>query len=163
MNISRVTFGIGKLLIFSLAIMFTLYACEKQETSYQKLQKEQDMLNQYIIDSNITVEPKTSGLYYIETLAGSGEKVTVGRLITVKYVGKFLDGTVFDQSGVEPFEFMVGYGEVISGWDEGVRYMKDGGKATLIIPSTLGYGPYGKGTIPGYTTLLFDIEITNVQ
>ncbi len=163
MNIGRILTGTIKLFIALLVILLTFNACEKQETSYQKLQKEQELLNQYIIDSNITTEPKPSGLYYIETLAGSGEKVTAGRLIAVKYEGKFIDGTVFDKSGVEPFEFLAGYGEVIRGWDEAVMYMKDGGKATLIIPSTLGYGPYGQGSIPGYTTLLFDIEITNVQ
>lgn len=163
MNIRRIVIGTSKLLAISLLVMFTISACEKQETSYQKLQKEQELLNQYIIDSNITTEPKASGLYYIETLAGTGEKVTFGRLITVKYIGKFLNGTVFDESGTDPFEFRAGYGEVISGWDEGVMYMKDGGKATLIVPSSLAYGPYGQGSIPAYTTLLFDIEITNVQ
>jgi len=153
----------GKLIIISSFILLAVGACNDQETSMQKYEKEQIALNKYLTDNNITTKPTASGLYYIETLAGTGQKVTYGRWIAVKYEGRFLDGRVFDASGSTPFEFYAGAGQVIPGWDEAVMYMKDGGKATLIIPSTLAYGPYGSGTIPGYTPLVFDIEITNVN
>jgi len=152
---------ISKIALIVVLIMLGFNACDKKETSLQKFQKEKDARDKYINDHNITTVPTYSGLYYIETLAGTGEKVTGGRIITVNYVGKFLDGNVFD-SGTG-FEFMVNIGNVIAGWDEAVLYMRDGGKATLIIPSDLAYGPYGNSAIPGYTTLVFDIEITNVQ
>lgn len=156
---------LSKLTIIAAFIMLVFNACNKQETAQQKYDKEQATLQKYISDNNITTVPSYTGLYYIETLPGplTGEKASYGRMITVNYEGRFLDGTVFDASNGTPFSFRVGYGMVIPGWDEGVTYMRDGGKATLIIPSSLGYGSYGSGTIPGYTTLVFDIEITNVQ
>jgi FKBP-type peptidyl-prolyl cis-trans isomerase len=76
-----------------------------------------------------------------------------------------LDGTVFDQNldYETPFTFTLGYSNVIQGWHEGISYMKDGGKATLIIPSSLGYSYNSSGLIPAYSTLIFEVELVNVQ
>ena len=161
----------GKFVIIASLILLGINACKKQETAQQKYDKEQVALANYLkIKYNDTLVPKASGLYYIETLKGTGVKASYGRLVTVNYTGRFLDGTVFESSDelnsdgikVGPFVFSVGYGEVIAGWDEALQYMRDGGKATLIIPSSIGYGAAGNGNVPGYTTIIFDIEVINV-
>jgi FKBP-type peptidyl-prolyl cis-trans isomerase len=162
----RILFRIGKIAIIGIFIIFVFNACT-DDNSYLKQQqlyaKEQATLQQYIKDHNITVAPTSDGLYYIETLKGTGERASYGRTISVNYEGRFLNDTVFDSSKGVPFEFTVGYGQVITGWDEAVQLMRDGGKARLIVPSTIAYGNYGSGIIPPFTTLIFDIEITNVQ
>lgn len=127
-------------------------------------EEEMKLLEEYIAANNITVKPTSSGLYYIETLEGSGEQAVGGKTVTVHYTGKLIDGTVFDSSvGRSPFSFQLGVGKVIPGWDEGVAMMKVGGKATLIIPSSLGYGTSGSGKIPPYSTLIFDVELLSMQ
>lgn len=126
--------------------------------------KELELLQVYLDENNIDAEPTQSGLYYIETLEGTGSFPNFGNTITVHYEGKFLDGEIFDSSisRGEPFSFTLGVGQVISGWDEGVSYMKNGGKARLIIPSNLAYGSEDHGSIPGYSTLIFDVELLSI-
>lgn len=119
----------------------------------------------YIKDKNITTEPTSTGLYYIETKKGTGKKVAQGDVVRVHYNGMFLDGKSFDSSeGSEPIEFTVGVGMVIPGWDEAIQLMNVGGKATLVIPSSLAYGEsgVGEGLIPAYTPLVFDVEVVEV-
>ena len=126
--------------------------------------EEIELLEQYLLDNNITTEPKESGLYYIETEAGTGLQPQQGDSVFVHYTGKLIDGTVFDTSvGDSPFSFTLGTGHVIPGWDEGIAYMNEGGKATLIIPSKLGYGSTGSGSIPPYSILIFDVELVDVR
>ncbi|MCF6366388.1 MAG: FKBP-type peptidyl-prolyl cis-trans isomerase [Bacteroidales bacterium] len=129
-----------------------------------KEEKEAELLQAYITEHNITTVPTASGLYYIETLEGTGETFKTNDMVTVHYTGTFLDGEKFDSSydWGTPFTFELGTGQVIRGWDEGISYMKPGGKASLIIPSKLGYGSVDRGSIPAYSTLIFDIEaLTN--
>ena len=100
-----------------------------------------------------------------DTLIGGGDVAEPGDRVTVNYVGHFVDGTVFDSSVVrnEPFQFVLGSGLVIKGWDEGVVGMRVGGKRTLTIPPELGYGSSANGPIPGNSTLVFDIELLKVE
>jgi peptidylprolyl isomerase len=102
-----------------------------------------------------------SGLKYIVTKKGNGEKPKSGVTVKVNYTGKFTDGKVFDSSIPRgtPFEFVVGAGRVIKGWDEAVLTMSKGEKRTLIIPPALAYGPDGMGPIPPNSTLIFDVEL----
>ncbi len=145
------------LLTTILALIF-FTSCKSDE------EKEIDKLEDYIEDNDITVSPTESGLYYIETLEGTGAQATAGDMVTVDYKGTYIDGESFDSSyDRDPFTFKLGEGEVIQGWDEGISYMKKGGKAQLIIPSKLAYGPYGYRSVPGYTTLLFDVELLDVN
>jgi FKBP-type peptidyl-prolyl cis-trans isomerase len=136
-----------------IALIFTI-SCNN------KSKKELELLQTYLDEHNITTEPTSSGLYYIETLEGDGDYPQIGNRVTVNYEGRFLDGEVFDTSyNKDPFSFNLGFGIVIKGWDEGIMYMKNGGKATLIIPSSLAYGSQANGEIPPYSTLIFDVEL----
>ena len=130
------------------------------------IDKEKELINQYVTENNITVTPTVSGLYYIETKKGKGTSPSEGQTCYVHYKGMLLDGTVFDSSieRGEPFPFPLGQGQVIKGWDEGIAMMKKGGKALFIIPSSIAYGDRGAGDlIPPYTPLLFEVELVNFQ
>ncbi|PIR82969.1 peptidylprolyl isomerase [Candidatus Kaiserbacteria bacterium CG10_big_fil_rev_8_21_14_0_10_56_12] len=106
-------------------------------------------------------------LQSVDTIVGTGEQAAVGDTVTVNYVGSLTDGTVFDASashGSDGFTFLLGEGKVIKGWDEGVAGMKVGGKRHLVIPAALAYGDQEVGgVIPANSTLVFDIELLNVQ
>lgn len=101
-----------------------------------------------------------SGLKYVVLREGKGEKPRKGQQIDTHYVGRFLDGRIFDQSsGRGPFSFAVGQGQVIKAWDEALLDMRLGEKRALIVPPALGYGKRGAGNvIPPDTTLYFEVE-----
>jgi FKBP-type peptidyl-prolyl cis-trans isomerase len=106
-----------------------------------------------------------SGLKYIDLVAGPGPSPVAGKRVKVHYTGTLENGKKFDSSvdRGQPFEFVIGMGQVIKGWDEGVMTMKTGGKRKLIIPPNLGYGARGAGgVIPPNATLLFDVELLEV-
>jgi peptidylprolyl isomerase len=97
---------------------------------------------------------------------GTGQKPTAGKGVTVHYTGKLSDGTVFDSSRERgtPFSFQIGVGQVIAGWDKGVMGMSVGQICTLTIPPHMGYGERGAGNvIPPNATLIFDVELLNVE
>jgi FKBP-type peptidyl-prolyl cis-trans isomerase len=101
----------------------------------------------------------------LELAQGSGQEVVAGSRVSVNYTGMLPDGTVFDTSANRgPFQFTVGEGRVIAGWEQGLMGMKEGGKRRLIIPPSLAYGEQGvPGAIPPNATLIFDIELLDVQ
>ena len=139
---------------------------EQMKKNLLRAEQEDDNLLAYVREEGIEVEPTASGLYFIEHERGDGRKVESGDLVSVHYEGRLLDGTVFDASHDrgEPLEFIVGQGWVIPGWDEGINLMHVGGKATLIIPSYLGYGDRADiPVIPPYSTLIFDVEVVDAQ
>ncbi len=111
-----------------------------------------------------------SGLQYEDTVEGSGPEATAGKYVTVHYTGWLQNddgsaGAKFDSSKDrnDPFQFGLGGGQVIRGWDEGVQGMKVGGARRLIIPASLGYGARGAGgVIPPNATLIFDVELLDV-
>lgn len=106
-----------------------------------------------------------SGLEYTITCKGSGKKPAVGDMVVVHYTGKLTNDTVFDSSVArdQPFKFKLGAGQVIKGWDEGIALLQVGDKATLKIPSTLGYGENPTGKIPANATLIFTVELLDVK
>jgi FKBP-type peptidyl-prolyl cis-trans isomerase len=110
-----------------------------------------------------------SGLKYTDVKTGTGEAPKIGQTVKVHYTGWLYvngaKGKKFDSSRDrgEPFEFPLGAGNVIKGWDEGVETMKVGGKRTLIIPPELGYGARNMGPIPPNSTLIFDVELLGVK
>jgi peptidylprolyl isomerase len=102
-----------------------------------------------------------TGLRYVVTQAGAGEKVGKGRKIKAHYTGTFLNGEKFDSSrdGGKPFEFTVGVDPAIKGWVEALSDMKKGEQRILIVPPDLAYGPRGRPGIPPHATLIFDVEL----
>jgi peptidylprolyl isomerase len=107
-----------------------------------------------------------SGLQYVILEEGSGEMPEAGNLVTVHYTGTLEDGTKFDSSydRGEPIEFILGRGQVIPGWDEGISLLKEGSKAKLVIPPDLGYGAQGAGNvIPPNSTLIFEVELVSTE
>ena len=114
--------------------------------------------------SKAGVKTTASGLQYLTTKEGTGKQPQATSVVKVHYTGKLVDGTVFDSSVQrgEPIEFPLN--QVIPGWTAGLQLMKEGGKATLYIPSNLGYGAQGvPGTIPPNSTLIFDVELIEVK
>jgi peptidylprolyl isomerase len=111
-----------------------------------------------------------SGLQITDTVAGTGASPKTGQTCVMHYTGWLytdgVKGKKFDSSvdRGQPFEFTIGVGQVIKGWDEGVASMKVGGKRTLIIPPAIGYGARGAGgAIPPNATLMFDVELLGVK
>lgn len=108
-----------------------------------------------------------SGLRYRDIECGDGAEAKPGMLVTVNYTGKLEDGTVFDtslQEGRGPFQFVLGAGQVIQGWDLGFTGMRAGGTRELVIPPELGYGEAGAPpSIPPNATLIFEVELLKVE
>lgn len=100
-----------------------------------------------------------------DTEVGTGAEAKSGDTVSVHYAGTLADGTPFDSSRGRgrPFSFKLGMGQVIQGWDKGVAGMKVGGKRTLTIPSSEGYGASGAGgVIPPHATLVFEVELISI-
>ena len=107
----------------------------------------------------------SSGLEYEDTTVGTGASPQKGQKVSVHYTGRLTNGTKFDSSRDrgQPFTFVIGRGEVIAGWDEGVGTMQVGGQRTLTIPPSLAYGARGvPGAIPSGATLVFEVELLEI-
>jgi FKBP-type peptidyl-prolyl cis-trans isomerase len=147
--------------LIAVVLMISVASCNPS-SKMDKLERNE--INTYLTqNSNLNFVKQTSGLYYLEVMPGTGTSPVLADSAYVKYTGKLLDGTVFSTnvSGTL-YGFVVGYN--IDGFDEGIMLMKPGGKATLLIPSSLAYGASGNyyAGISGYTPLLFDIELVKV-
>ena len=132
----------------------------------EESQKAAEELTNFLKQNNINVEPTESGLYYVMTEEGNGEKPEVGQIVTVHYTGKLLNGEVFDSSVErgQPFQFRLGVGQVISGWDEGLALMSKGEKGVLYIPYYLAYGDNGAGgAIKPFENLMFEVELIDFE
>tara|TARA_Y100001935_G_C17293138_1_gene504606 strand:+ start:36 stop:884 length:849 start_codon:yes stop_codon:yes gene_type:complete len=156
-----------KLKNLMLIISFVIIGCNKNEEDKlsntdvnqndENNKKEVAMTNK-----EITTE---SGLKYIDIALGDGAMPETGDKVVVHYTGTLEDGTKFDSSRDRnrPFEFPLGMGRVIKGWDEGLASMRIGGKRQLIIPANLGYGDRATGKIPANSTLIFDVELIDIK
>jgi FKBP-type peptidyl-prolyl cis-trans isomerase FkpA len=144
---------------------------EEDKKEKEALSNNDKEIQEYLKAANITNYKKTeSGLYYVVHTEGTGATPNKGQEVTVNYTGKLTNGKVFDSNvdptfnHVEPFKVNVGEGRVIKGWDEGLALFNKGTKATLYIPSSIGYGSRGAGAdIPGNAVLIFDIEILDIN
>ena len=152
---------------------------EQAAQAAQAGQVEMAQLQAYLTENGIETAPNPSGLIVIPSKVGTGKQAVAGKKVLVNYAGRLLNGKYFDTSIEEvareqgifderrmpykAFDFILGQGQVIPGWDEGIATMKVGGKAQFIIPSSLAYGPGGAGgLIPPSATLIFDVELLDV-
>lgn len=144
------------LAVFLLSI--SMFSCERDTLSGT----EDEQIEAYIKEKSLVITDKTaSGLRYIRTKENAAGTILVkGKLITLNYTGKLLTGKKFDSGS---FSFVLGGGQVIKGFDEGIAKMRVGESATLIFPSNLGYGSSGTNGIPGNSPLLFEIEILSIN
>jgi FKBP-type peptidyl-prolyl cis-trans isomerase len=138
----------------------------KMEADAKKQKATDDKaIQDYLTKNNIKAEKSETGLYYQVMDPGTGPALNVGDSVSMHYTGTLLDGNKFDSSRDrnQLFSIAAGTGSVVPGFDEGVMKLKQGGKAKLFIPSTLGYGPQGGGPIPPNSVLIFDIELVKVK
>lgn len=159
----------GSMLKFRVKLLdiFTMEQIEKEQAAINEkgAGEEQKLLDEYLKKNNITQEASTSGIYMIQKNKGKGKEAKAGLKVKVHYNGYFMNGETFDSSydRNEPFEFIVGIGQVIPAWDEAFSKMRVGDKYTIIAPSHTAYGPQGyMPVIPPFSTLLFDVELLDV-
>ena len=129
---------------------------------------EKVLLQQYLREEKLPVEPTKSGMYYLKIREGSGKKVAKGDTITVNYEGRFLNGKFFDSTirRKQPFQFVYGTEwQVVKGLEEAIGMMREGEKSLFILPSELAFGTEGSSTgiIPPFTSLIFEVEIIKIN
>lgn len=161
----RILFFIN--LLFFTGLIFTSACKKKTFYEYDKwLKNDVAIIDQYLADSGITdVIKSTSGLRIVIHKQGFGSFPVSGQSVRINYEGRLLDGTVFDSSydNQTAYQFTIGYGNVISGMDEGIQYLRERGSATIYVPSPLGYQGRSYGDIPPNSILVFDIDLLSIQ
>jgi FKBP-type peptidyl-prolyl cis-trans isomerase len=153
------------------ALLIALVGCTKKENQNggaPQVDATAQMQNTQPTNLSAVVTPPGGGgeLKAEDPVVGTGDEAKPGKKVTVHYTGWLTDGKEFDSSkkSGRPFEFQIGAGQVIQGWERGVVGMKVGGKRKLTIPSQLGYGERGAGgVIPPNATLVFEIELLKVE
>ena len=159
----------NKLNSAALALLAILIVACNPAKKYEE--EEKSLIEDYVANNNITASPDANGIYIITEIPGTGELIQEGDSVGVWYTGTFLSGKQFD-SNVEattPYRFRVGSPYLTEGWSLALVRMKLGTKATVLLPSKVAYGSMGFGRydqygyyytlIPGYTPLLFEIEV----
>jgi len=144
---------------FLVAVMLLFTSCLKDNNQPEIDDK---IITDYLVSKQLTAIKDPSGLYYMITLTGTGTAPTTASTVEVKYKGSLVNGTVFDQTDADE-TFTYALSGLILGWQIGIPLMKEGGKATLFIPSRLGYGESNMGTIPPNSVLIFEIELIDVK
>nr|WP_299205993.1 FKBP-type peptidyl-prolyl cis-trans isomerase [uncultured Brumimicrobium sp.] len=152
MNIRFSLLMIGFLMIGS--------ACKKELSLEEQLEKDIEIIKEYIADQNLTALETSSGLHYVINELGTGNHPLSNDNVTVRYKGYTTNGNVFDQSDAGGATFNLQ--QVIKGWTEGIPKFKEGGKGILLIPSKLGYGEKGGGSIPPNTVLIFEVDLLTI-
>jgi FKBP-type peptidyl-prolyl cis-trans isomerase len=166
-----------KIFAFILILVAAISGCVKDNSTaaYYTPEREVTMIKAWL-DSvsalNVNLDTTSTGIIYIPGKVGTGPKVKAGDIVTVKYTGKFLDGTIFDASEWHKEDGTMVYlhkaptdasKTLIQGWEEGIEVLSKGGSATFLIPSGKGYGSKGSGSIPPYSPLIFVIEVVNIK
>jgi len=176
------------LAVVALALVFALNGCKTKQASTeapaaqeseasktvepsqdvsspQETEEPVDVARKLGTETDADVVAAESGLQYIDVKVGDGDEAKSGEVVSVHYTGWLVSGKKFDSSvdRGQPFEFPLGAGRVIKGWDEGVAGMKVGGIRKLIIPSDLGYGNRSVGPIPAGSTLISEVELLGVK
>ena len=151
----------SRIILFGLSL-FLVLACNKEEEPVGAIDVEtqnREEIEKYISDNNLDASSTSSGLYYVIEKEGTGTRPNANSNVKVAYKGYFTDGAVFDESKDGITFNLQG---VIAGWTEGIQLFKEGGEGILLIPSSLGYGAAGIGSIPPNAVIIFDIELLDV-
>ncbi len=164
MNGTSVSLG-GLAAVFAAATLFALSSCATGGTGEGAGDPTQVVFSPDlgIFLDQMTLTPE--GLYFHDLVEGTGKAAQVNDRVTIHYNGWHPDGTLFDSSlsREEPLPFVLGFREVIRGWEVGIRGMKVGGRRILVIPPDLGYGSRGlRGVVPRNATLVFDVQLLEV-
>ena len=141
--------------LFLLTIIFS--SCNREK---RQAKKDEESITKYISNNHLNAIATGTGLYYVIDVVGTGVQPNSSSQVTVAYKGYYTDGSVFDESSSAGLTFSLS--GVIQGWTEGIPYFRKGGKGKLLIPSKLGYGREGSGSVPGNTVLIFDINLIDV-
>ncbi len=154
-----------KTLFFACTMLFAITAVAQTQN-----EKDEAILKEYFKKNKIKATRTATGLYYVITKKGSGENAKKGQNVSMNYLGTFLDGKKFDGnidekyvSNRAPLNFTLGVGQVVAGWDEGIQLLNPGTRATLYLPSSVGYGPGGRGPIPPNTIMVFNVELLSAK
>jgi FKBP-type peptidyl-prolyl cis-trans isomerase len=161
--------GAAILLLFVLYLAYRVWTTNRQTQLAQTAQETAAAASLTQVAATQAANPNvsantSSGLKIEDEVVGSGQAAKTGDKVTVNYTGWLTNGTKFDSSldRNQPFSFTLGAGEVIQGWDQGVVGMKVGGKRKLTIPPGLAYGANPNGSIPGNSTLIFEVELVSI-
>jgi len=143
--------------LLSILFLALFISCSSNEDDFS-MDNETEIL-EYIQSHNLTATKTSSGLYYVITDPGTGNKPNQNSTVTVNYIGKFTNGNTFDQGQNVTFNLQ----NVIPGWTEGLTYFNEDGQGLLLIPSHLGYGANGSNGIPGGSVLVFNIHLLGIN
>ncbi len=154
--------------VAAIATAIAFFSCK--DNNPERLRKQElALLDAYINTNYPNVQPKPSGLYYIEETKGTGDSAKIGDRVQIFYATWSIDSIQLDETTgyidgyrYEPYEFTVGSGSAILGLDEAATYMQQGTVANLVIPSELAYGQNGGNGVPGFTTLLMQVEVYKI-
>ncbi|HAH23630.1 MAG TPA: hypothetical protein DCL77_07720 [Prolixibacteraceae bacterium] len=159
--------SILKLSAFLLFVVL-LASCKKDKDPYASYtpEREASLIKEWLAgvkSAKLPLDSTATGIYYIAdtTAIGTGPTVKAGNTVTVKYVGSYIDGIVFDSSSSMTYKHK--YDSLIQGWEEGIEVLNKGSRATFLIPSAKAYGSTGNNSIPPNTPLLFVIEVVDIK
>jgi FKBP-type peptidyl-prolyl cis-trans isomerase FkpA len=145
-------------IVISLIPVIFFTACDEDDYDAEaQLKKDIALIENYLLENDLTAQSLESGLYYIIEEQGTGSKPDLQSRVTVAYTGKLLNGDVFDSGTITLYVY-----EFIEGWKEGLQLFNEGGKGQLFVPSTLAYGNKDQETIPANSVLIFDIHLQAV-
>ena len=147
--------------LLGMMYLFSLGSCLKEEgCNSRSISSEEPAMQTFATANSINTTRHSSGLYYEVTNPGTGTIPTINSTVSVRYVGKLLNGTVFDSQTTSTVTFPLS--GVIAGWQIGIPLIAKGGSIKLIIPSALAYGCNGVGTIPPDSILYFEVDLVDV-
>lgn len=135
--------------------------CKKDDDAEKQAAIDEQIIIDYLAANNIDATRHESGLYYVITDEGTGDRPTIYNSVEVYYKGYFTDGSIFDQTTSGPVSLSLQ--SLISGWQIGIPLIKEGGSIRLFLPSALGYGASGSGSVPPNTVIFFDIDLVKVS
>ncbi|NCA85504.1 MAG: peptidylprolyl isomerase [Clostridia bacterium] len=148
-------------LLMLLAATSLLLSCSKKDDAGEKQAAlDEQIIQDYLAQNNITAERHTSGIYYKITTYGAGATPTPNSLVEVFYKGYLTNGNIFDKTTNASVQFPLS--QLIEGWQIAIPLLQEGGSGTFFIPSALGY-PNGSSNIPPHSVLIFEIDLVSVQ